>query len=1009
MPVHVASFITGLATQRSQILDAATASIYQSLYGLNRRDSLIDGLNMEMSPKKTIWRRYGNSVYNTSTISATNSNTGFQPVSPRSGQHFLVISDTATAVYETTGNNKNLLFTKLAGAGATRFQAVGNLLLAGDGVSNWKWMWNDAWQAGASYSFGNALLDSNFNTQESVGLGVEVTSTSISGGMLTVNYSGSATVTIGDLWTFTNLGNATVLNRQTVTISGSSGGSFTAATGLASYSTVAETQGVAYKQGAAGASDGIVPAWPTVVGKTIVDGTTAWVCKGPSVVPIQSQGPQNAPTAVNTPYSPINPATGLPYDTWNPQAPSHSMFYWPISPLIVMSGNVWEATISGGSNAQVAGSVPSFTGGSVTDGGVVWTNQGSATRVINTSYAVGSAIQVNSTFSQQIPIFVRGTIVGYRTTYSYTSSVYVCSVAGVSSSTATNAISWPTGAGATHVDGSVTWECVATISNNSSFSISPIGRGTTTSTSVVGNSQFISTDAVVLDANGNLQVANTPGPSGTAAPAWKTVVGQTTADNLMTWIENGPATSANSGTWVYAYSWQNSADGSTTTASPLSTAVALTTNSAISVSGANPTDTQYDTIVVWRSTQGLTVPFFQTSFPVSAGSSWTYTDATGDPGTPTSILNIAIIAPGYLVSNGVVTNFSDPPAVGFTNLAFYSGFVFGSVGNVLRWGNGPNTTFGNGNTAFSALNFSETPGTITRLWPTTSGLYIFTISGTWFVNGAGSAANPFSLPQPIDPNISLEHYDCFDVDGAMGFIYTSDRNLYSLSLGSGSVSIGDFIADVLQATFDPSAAGLCFYRNGFDAGLYIHDFSGQWYRLATCPQPETGSMWSPQAVIQGGISSINSVQTSPGIFSMLIGPQTSGMILKRDSTVYTDNGSSYGAFAVVGSILLCKESQVVGLSFVSVDCMKVGRPPTVGILPDEFSRQANTPPFFTMANGVPDPKLAISDTRYILRYYVLQTGESIWCRDVQVKFSFGNDTVPNEILAYTLCAAQINE
>ena len=48
--------------------------------------------------------------------------------------------------------------------------------------------------------------------------------------------------------------------------------------------------------------------------------------------------------------------------------------------------------------------------------------------------------------------------------------------------------------------------------------------------------------AFVIDGNGAVQVVTTAGASGATAPAWNSTVGATTADNTVTWLNNGPWT-----------------------------------------------------------------------------------------------------------------------------------------------------------------------------------------------------------------------------------------------------------------------------------------------------------------------------------------------------------------------------------------------------------------------------------------------------------------------------------
>ena len=51
-----------------------------------------------------------------------------------------------------------------------------------------------------------------------------------------------------------------------------------------------------------------------------------------------------------------------------------------------------------------------------------------------------------------------------------------------------------------------------------------------------------SANYMVIDSNGNLQVAISSGASGTAAPTWNTNIGATTTDGTVTWLNNGPWT-----------------------------------------------------------------------------------------------------------------------------------------------------------------------------------------------------------------------------------------------------------------------------------------------------------------------------------------------------------------------------------------------------------------------------------------------------------------------------------
>src|SRR6266702_8550773 len=63
-PLHTNRFMTGLWTNRNQLRDAATTFLYEKFYSATRFDSLIGGLNGELTPKMTMARRPGHIVYN---------------------------------------------------------------------------------------------------------------------------------------------------------------------------------------------------------------------------------------------------------------------------------------------------------------------------------------------------------------------------------------------------------------------------------------------------------------------------------------------------------------------------------------------------------------------------------------------------------------------------------------------------------------------------------------------------------------------------------------------------------------------------------------------------------------------------------------------------------------------------------------------------------------------------------------------------------------------------------
>lgn len=1124
--------ISGLLTNRNQLIDGTSPATY-SHYGLSRNENLIDGRNTELSPRKTLIRRPGTSVYNSGTFGPVNSFVNFKPFAVNGTETILIVEDGATTVREITSGNNNTLFTKSAGAGATRFEQVGNRLFMSDTAENKVWNWFEPWSGTTTYSSGQSILDSNLNIQTSVGYAVKVTSTQVAANVLTVNYTspGGIVFNIGDTVEFFGLTAASFLNGQTTIVATAGAGTFTASYTQTNYGPSADS-GLA-TTGADAISGGSIPSFSGTIGSVAIDGQVGWISAGFSV--------QNAGIAGPTAGASVANVAAASNSAW-----TASTYYWP-EELITAGGFVYLLTTDG----TTAGAPPAFGGAVVADGTASWTKKTSATRVVSTPYSVGDYISetwtktvtietttcftgnveiktpsglrrldslpaneafeiVNETGTHQALLvthngyagemisidgdrlvtpthlmkvgsdlwasadkkypanprqYFRGTVYnlhilsndeadhhyclfngdvahnikagggeGTRTvTYTY-QSYFRCTTAGTSSTTTTANLPWSTGLGSSVTDGTVIWLNVGlpVTRANTGGSTSPSSSGTSTVGGTVGNNTAVTGVNSIVASNGWGQNVVIAGLSGAAEPTTKgftnppgttVVVGLTTSETAgsnLTWSATAPVSTGNVYPWIYAFAYRNGSTGDESNASPLSDQIILATDSWISVSGPGSSDTQVTEIAIYRSIQGFTTPFLLATIPAPlGGGSWAYTDAaTPDPGststvngalvfTPSSvngsILNTNIIAANYLVVNGVIQNANDPPPTGLTALLYHAGRLWGSVGNTIYY-SASAPTVGNAPTSWNVLNFYAVRAGVKRLWPTSSVLFVFTDDGVYLIQGSGTDSSPFQQPQRgSDNKISISSYDCFVTDGTTPYIFTSDRSFLQLSPDGGVVDIGlQYIGDILK-TFDPATSGVTFYSNGPDRALYIHDFSTKYYRMASAVAPETGWVWSPEANIVGGMSAMNSVQDANGSYILLIGPKTSGPILKRDETVFTDNAQAYSAYGVIGSIVLAKPAQLAGVVGISGDFIKTGSIPSVGVIFNEFSRQSTTPPFAVMTNPTDEPyDLPPSNTRYKKRYWLTETGEPADCNDLQIKVDFGMDTVMNEMCAFTV-------
>jgi hypothetical protein len=230
------------------------------------------------------------------------------------------------------------------------------------------------------------------------------------------------------------------------------------------------------------------------------------------------------------------------------------------------------------------------------------------------------------------------------------------------------------------------------------------------------------------------------------------------------------------------------------------------------------------------------------------------------------------------------------------------------------------------------------------LYPTSNGLIVFTVSDIYVIQGLGDSSSSF-FSTPFLQGIGLGNYDGFAVNGAIAYLYTTDNQVLTIDPSSGLSEVGFAIGDQFgpnngTGTFLPSTVRLTWHFQGSqEKALYVSDFSQNWWRLLTTPAPETsGSVtWCPMATISGGFSAVQSVETSPGVHTLLLGPNSSGPILERSLSVFSDNGSAYNAYSIVGSLVLAQPGQLAYAKLITTDSMAVGTPITLQVQLDEIS------------------------------------------------------------------------
>ena len=611
--------------------------------------------------------------------------------------------------------------------------------------------------------------------------------------------------------------------------------------------------------------------------------------------------------------------------------------------------------------------------------------------------------------------------------------------------------SWNTGYGSTTVgDGGVTWTCVGPSVvwlPEQIWNLPNGGFQPPSSSQRFGGS--------AIDASNNyIQAVVSSGTSGSAVPSWKTTTDMppTVTDNTVTWQAVGQVLT-NSITWSYgfAYSYAYKArpvddfyspaplgggaipPGSTfgalgtptgsetnaiSSASPVYQIVGANTAGAVNIlTGAYSPDPQVDTIVIYRSADsasGANNMYELTEIPnipsLAGVHGWTFQDylpsvATGNyPG-----LNILLPAP--------IDDVNDPPPSTFLPQVYNYQRIWGSNGQSVPFSGGPDTFVGNPNEAFNPSDDLPFLAPVIRLVRTSQGIVTFLTDSVEMIGGGPATATFFSVT--MAPGVGLLSYNACDVFAGEIYFFSSD-NMFrviapNLNMSNFGFPLGDQFANqpsfgTSDANWDPTKVYVAVHQNGTDNCIFVADGSTGWYRLnphqipgaAQGPEP----IWSPFAdfvATEGGIKMVQSVEISPGVKKLMAGPVGPGNIIVRDLTTFTDEGATYDAYFMMGSIKLAEPGQMALLKFLELDFSGVQLQPQIGYLLNEISGTFTE--FVNGENIVPGVRVPVFDPPALYgetlipesyspnRYYFSSNADLAKCRHMQVKVDFGGGPI----------------
>lgn len=546
---------------------------------------------------------------------------------------------------------------------------------------------------------------------------------------------------------------------------------------------------------------------------------------------------------------------------------------------------------------------------------------------------------------------------------------------------------------------------------------------------------FYSATYVILDTNGNYQLTTNGlgGTSGGSAPTWATSIGTTTTDGGLTWTCIGPGVTIAAESVQYSYSLHG-IDGTVTTSAPPLTIqgaiigpMVVNGNAPLQLfqvaAGFLPIDTQIDQIWIWRTPIGEDALILEDMVPHDDARfsfiSFGYNEM-GIPDTSSNgqgALNPEIPAP--------IDDQNDPPPVGMTAPVYHLGRIWYIFKNTVGFSGGPDTVTGNGNTAFpplNAFNFPERPVRIVPMTVQGGSTIVFGTKNVYLIPGSGTSTDPFGQPQIYMASVGLLGWDALTVVGSTAYLFTSKSKFVSLDPSAGYVEVGFPIGDQFKkvttaglnaALYDPINTYVTWHEaESGDTGIYVCDGQQGWFRFSPIASPESGYVWSPRRQFSFGISAIMSIETSPGVSQLLIGPpmgSTSNAILTRDITMFEDLGTAYPSWFTIGSITLCESGQLAEVAHVALKSLPLGARPKVSVLFGEIEATASVPWDEIEITSADPPDLPAPQTVYSDRYAALQNGVAPLCDNFQLKIDYGAQNFGDALLKHSIYGAHHEE
>lgn len=257
---------------------------------------------------------------------------------------------------------------------------------------------------------------------------------------------------------------------------------------------------------------------------------------------------------------------------------------------------------------------------------------------------------------------------------------------------------------------------------------------------------------------------------------------------------------------------------------------------------------------------------------------WFFDDFTSDEN-----LNVLLIAPQ--------NHQNDPPpgapgstinqTIG-TITAYWNGRIWMAVGNFVYFDAGPDCTNGVPEESWPPANRFQFAGPVLNLIPTPDGVGLLVYLADRVNAILGGPETISFYPTDALSNFGISSPNSVYKDRSTIGQFTTQKQYYDIE-GSGMPETGEHIADYLTANFNPDTTYATLHRNGLDVGIFLSNGVDRVMRYGS----NIGA-WSAPAFPNFGAGALRSIETSVGIYSLMLASPNGGI---TTTTIFTNPNS----------------------------------------------------------------------------------------------------------------------